>query len=65
MTDEEIRNKALTAIEWARGSWGQSQYDKPRYEDETMAKIWYQIADIARDKAHKFDMDFIEKTEIK
>jgi len=65
MTDEEIRNKALHALDWATGSWGQGKYDKPRYEDETMAKIWYQIADIAREMAHKFDMDSIDKTEIK
>lgn len=65
MTDEEIRNKAIHALDWARGSWGQGTYCKAPHDDETMAKIWYQIADIARDRAIKFDCDYVAKTELK
>jgi hypothetical protein len=55
MTNEEIRNTALHALDWATGSWGQSKYDKARYDDDTMAKIWYQIAEIAKERAEKYD----------
>ena len=55
MTKEEIRNKALHALDWATGSWGQGQYDKARYDDETMAKLWYQIAEIAKERAERYD----------
>lgn len=65
MTDEEIHEIATTAIAWASGSWGQGKYDKPRYKDETMAKIWYKIAEISRDKAHAHDFDFVKQTEAK
>lgn len=71
MTDEEIRNTAIHALDWAKGSWGQGGesikglFCKAPYDDETMAKIWYQIADIARDRAIKFDCDYVAKTELK
>jgi hypothetical protein len=55
MTNEEIRNKALHALDWAKGSWGQGQYDKAPHEVDTMAKIWYQIAEIAKERAEGYD----------
>lgn len=55
MTNEEIRDKALHALDWARGSWGQGTYCKAPYEDETMAEIWKQIADIAKERADKYE----------
>lgn len=48
MTDEEIKDKALQAMAWARGSWGQGQYDAPRYERMTMVRLYDAIAEIAK-----------------
>lgn len=55
MTDAEIRNTAIEALNWAKGSWGERTFGKAPYDDETMAKIWQQIADIAKERADKFD----------
>ena len=55
MTKEEIRTTALTALDWAKGSWGQGQYDKAKYDDDTMAEIWKQIAEIAKERADKYE----------
>jgi hypothetical protein len=57
MTQEQIDKIALQALHWAQGSWGQSQYDRPRYEPETMKAIYYQLAQLALSKA-----DFGEQT---
>jgi hypothetical protein len=42
---------AETAIHWASGSWGQGQYDKPKYDDLTMAELWSEIAHIANENS--------------
>jgi hypothetical protein len=60
-----IKEVAETALDWASGSWGQGEYDKPKFDDETMAKLWYKIADIAREKAHNHHFNFVKKTEAK
>ena len=43
-TKPEIACIALKALDWARGSWGQMEYDKPKYDAETMALIYEAIA---------------------
>jgi len=53
MTKEETMQVAIQALDWARGSWGQGKYDKPRYDDVTMAGIYTQIAILACDEAQK------------
>lgn len=53
MNNEEINEKAQSAIHWASGSWGQGQFDRPKYDDITMADLWYAIAKIATKNSHK------------
>lgn len=53
MTNEEVNEMAQRAIHWASGSWGQGQFDSPRYDDLTMAEIWYKVAKIATKNSHK------------
>lgn len=47
MTDKEIETKALQALAWARGSWGQGKYDAPKFERMDMVKLYEKIAEIA------------------
>lgn len=47
MTDEQINDIAKTALDWAQGSWGQGKYDAPRYDRETMIRIYQKIAELA------------------
>lgn len=54
MTNERINEIAKQAIIWAQGSWGQSEYDQPRYDARTMASIYHQISEIASSKANHF-----------
>lgn len=54
MTNEQINELAETALAWAQGSWGQSKYDAPRYEKETMLRLYIAIADKANEQARKF-----------
>lgn len=54
MTNERINEIAKQAIIWAQGSWGQSEYDQPRYDASTMASIYHQISEIAASKANHF-----------
>lgn len=53
MTNEQINEMAESAIHWASGSWGQGQFDKPKYDDMTMAELWYKVAKIATKNSHK------------
>jgi hypothetical protein len=48
----DIKAKAQTAIYWASGSWGQGQFDSPRYDNLTMADLWYEVAKIATKNSH-------------
>lgn len=47
ISEQKIKEMAQQAIYWASGSWGQGQFDKPKYDDLTMADLWYQVAKIA------------------
>jgi hypothetical protein len=58
----DINAKAITAIHWASGSWGQGQFDSPRYDDLTMADLWYAIAKIATKNSHKHLDSHIDKS---
>jgi hypothetical protein len=51
MTDEKIQEMAIQAMAWARGSWGQGTYDAPRFEKQTMVKLYQAIAEIANKQA--------------
>lgn len=53
MTNEEIKKMADSAIHWASGSWGQGQFDRPKYDDLTMSDLWYEIAKIANKNSQK------------
>lgn len=57
-----IKGMAQDAIHWASGSWGQGQYDKPKYDDLTMADLWYEIAKIATKNSH-YHLDKASKVE--
>lgn len=46
-TDAQINEMAQQAIHWASGSWGQGQFDRPKYDDLTMADLWWAVAKIA------------------
>jgi hypothetical protein len=65
MNDNEIdiKKMAQTAIHWASGSWGQGQFDSPRYDDITMAELWYQVAKIATKNSHMHLDKELSKTE--
>lgn len=54
MTNEKIDEMAYQAFIWARGSWGQGQYDQPRYDNETMARIFTKLGEIAKENAEYF-----------
>ena len=62
MNNEEINEKAQSAIHWASGSWGQGQFDRPKYDDLTMADLWYAIAKIATKNSHKHLDSHIDKS---
>lgn len=49
--DKTIEKVAEDAIVWAEGSWGQSQYDKPRFSHEAMYALYMEMAKICHDKA--------------
>jgi len=51
MTQDEINTIATDALAWAQGSWGQSRHDKPRYDKETMLRIYSALADLCREQA--------------
>lgn len=55
MTDSEINILAKSAMDWARGSWGQGQYDAPRFELETMVRLYKAIADHATKQAEEYE----------
>ena len=55
MTKEQINEIAKRAIAWAEGSWGQSEHDKPKYDHDTMVRIYHQISEIAAGKATMHD----------
>lgn len=49
----DIKAKAQSAIYWASGSWGQGQFDPPRYDDITMFELWAEIGKMATKNAQK------------
>jgi hypothetical protein len=51
MTQDQINTIAADALAWAQGSWGQGRYDAPRYEKETMLRIYSALADLCRERA--------------
>jgi hypothetical protein len=51
MTQEQINALAQDALVWAQGSWGQGRNDQPRYDKETMSRIYSALSSLARDKA--------------
>jgi hypothetical protein len=48
-----IKDVAQQAIHWASGSWGQGEYDNPRYNDKTMGYIWAEVARIAKQNSDR------------
>lgn len=54
MTKEETKDHAKVALDWARGSWGQGSYDKPKFDNKTMAALYTEIAIQACDMAVKY-----------
>lgn len=48
---KSIHEVASKAMDWARGSWGQGTYDAPRFEKQTMVKLYQAIAEIANKQA--------------
>jgi hypothetical protein len=66
MRELNIKEMAQSAIHWASGSWGQGQYDKPKYDDKTMGYLWAEIARIAKENSDKhFDVAIAELNAIK
>jgi hypothetical protein len=55
MNYKEIEEAAKNAIDWATGSWGQGQYDRPKFSPDTMARLYRAIADIAIARAEEAD----------
>ena len=51
---------AQHAIHWASGSWGQGQYDKPKFSDKEMGYLWAEIARIAKENSDKHFDSFID-----
>lgn len=60
-----IKGMAMDAIHWASGSWGQGQYDKPKYDDLTMADLWSEIAHIANERSRAHMSNHIDKCKAK
>jgi hypothetical protein len=52
VSQESINAIAERAVIWAQGSWGQSEYDCPRYDNLTMEDIYSRMADICIKKAN-------------
>lgn len=59
MTNKDLDEMAKSAIHWASGSWGQGQFDKPKYDDLTMADLWHKVAMIAKKNSY----DHLDKAE--
>lgn len=53
MREIKIKEMAQSAIHWASGSWGQGQYDNPKFDDKTMGYLWAEIARIAKENSDK------------
>ncbi len=49
--EDKIDKIAKSALDWARGSWGQGQYDQPRFEHDKMSAIYTRIAQLAQRNA--------------
>lgn len=51
MNELNYKEMAHHAIHWASGSWGQGQYDKPKYPDKEMGYLWAEVARIAKENS--------------